>query len=74
MQQPDYRDQSEVEANSQSEDSGQSQIGEPGKQEISQMENADTETDEPVSLSHSETQRNHIRTTKKVIASEQRQS
>lgn len=55
MQQPGYRDQSEPEVNSQNEESSQSEITEPRKQENIQLEHTEKEADALVSRSKSQT-------------------
>lgn len=55
MQQPDYRDQSEPEVNSQNEENSLSEITDPQKQETIQLEHTEKEAEELVSRSASQT-------------------
>lgn len=55
MQQPDYRDQSEPEVNSQNEGNSLSEITDPRKQETIQLEHIEKETEALVSRSEAQT-------------------
>lgn len=55
MQQPDYRDQSEPEVNSQNEENSLSEITDPRKQETIQLEDIEKEAEALVSRSESQT-------------------